>query len=248
MEKKDGMKSKELTHNPIYGDNYRDCELAKLGMRRLQFLSIPLIANSFCVVMSIFNVSLSSPTAYFIGFAYAFILASVYHGRLEGKEISLFRDFNRLLSHRNNFFTTPDLPANPPLSKGYLYARKPEEEFSRPYPMEAYIIESRKDINFNTEYAFHVELANYVWDGSGYGNKEWNEFKLKCLKDFESLGYVVEALKDEMGEYLWYKGALSKQGKIDKYLDIGQMILFKGLVVASILTPFLFLGKFINWT
>ncbi len=238
------MKSKELTHNPIYGNTYKDCELSMLGMRRLQFLSIPLIANGICVVISIFNISLSSTLTYFISLIYIIILMGYYYERLDSKWTSLFRDFNTILYHRNSFFTTQDLPTNPPLLKGYLYARKPEEEFSSPYPMEAYIFNSGKDSNFNTVYVFRVELANYVWDGSGYGDEDWNRFKLKCLKDFESLGYTVEELKDEMGVTLWYKDKPSKRGKANKYLDTGQMILFKSLVVASILTPFLFLGKF----
>lgn len=241
------MKPKVLAHNHL-NDIYYDCERASLGMRRIQFLSVPLIANSICVVLFTLNVKLSPYLVFIIGFFYVMALIGTYHEKLDRRSTSLLREFSIKLKHRNDFFTTPDLPSNPPLYEGYLYARKPFEEFSRPYPMNAYIVNGGKDIDFNTMYFFYVEIANYIWDGKGYGDIDWNQFKLQCLKEFESLGYEIEGLKDKWDQLLWCRDRPSKRSKTGKYFDICQIAIYKGLVIASTLTPFLFLAKFFDLT
>ena len=189
---------------------------------------------------------LSPVLVFILGFFYVMILMGMYHEKLDRPRTSLFWEFSTKINHRINFFMTPDLPTNPPLSEGYLYARKPNEEFSNPYPMNAYLMNHGKDIDFNTVYVFYVEIANYHWNGKGYDGKDWNEFKLECLRDFENLGYVVEGLKDKWGEWLWNRGNPYKRSKVDKCVDVCQMMIYKGLVIASIFTPFLFLAKILT--
>lgn len=234
------MKPKVLSHNPVSGNNYKNCELANSGIKRILFLSIPLIANGFCTIISLFEISLSENLRIIIGLCYGILLCAYWY-QLQENHIALLKEFSLKLTHKLNFFQTENLPQRPPLTKGYLYAKKEEAEFPKPYSMNAQIHDKGvKDIDFNTIYAFYVEIANYYWDGSGYGEEDWNRFKLKCLKEFESKGLIVTRLEDEMGISLWQRGTPSKLCKLEKIFEICKYILFKILIAIGIITPFLF--------
>lgn len=186
---------------------YSIYENNKLTLRRINYLLWPLIWCSLLLLASCFNVNLSGKIRAILALFYCMGLFShIFQSKEAG---GLFRDFEARAKDAANFFQTRELPQHPPLKDGGFIWAKPLtsygcSEFSRPFLVGVSIGLVGKNIDFNDLYNYKVTIDGTLYiDTQLYGG--FKESNLKVLKLLESKGYLVTAITNKFGDYLWIR-------------------------------------------
>ena len=212
----------------------------KLNVCRLTFVLVPLVVCAACLFTSIYSINIPDALRVIGAFLYFMWCAGTKHA-FESNGSRLTGDIDRMIRNEIAFFKSPELPKNPPLCNGFIYAKKIGAEYSEPFELKFSLSGTRVFGAYQTEYSSKISLAGKDYNYHCYDGENLDRFKLNALRDFESGGYEVNAIKNEFGQYLWVKGDYFKHGKFYKNLLIAKLNLIKVLIFVSMLIPLIFM-------
>lgn len=222
---------------------YNRTQLTKMEIKRFKFLFVPLVLSAFCIISTIFHISLSGEFRLIISFVYCSYLLGLNNAFKE-RGVSLIEEFVKQARADINYTKSQELPENPYLRNGYLYAKSHNEEFPEPYELK-YSIYSNKIFTIDgyvSEYISIISIDGKEYKYTGFG-EDLDKFKVNALRDFENKGYEIVAITNEYGQYLWDKGDDFKHGKLYKRLKMWQLYLLKSVIFICLLTPVVYLVK-----
>lgn len=226
---------------------YVDAQIEKrrLSIYRLRFFIIPLIVCSACLFVNLYSIHIPSAVRLVGAVLYVLSCMSYYYTYFDHRGQHLFGEIEKQIYNDIAFYKTPNLPDNPPICNGYIYAKKIGLDYSKPYELK-FELQGRRVLTMDgymTECFASIKLAGKDYNYHCYDGVNLDRFKLNALRDFESGGYEVKAIKNEFGQYLWIKGDYFKHGKFYKWYQIAKLSLLKVLLFVSLLVPLISLLK-----
>lgn len=176
-----------------------------VNLRRMSILLFPLFATGVTLIVLLMGIKMNFESKIIASFVYGMVLLAYYRRIHQGHKTTIFAEYVNRNNDRKSYFTTPltDKGNLPIRDGGFIYAIPMQEEFSKPFPLQFHLVTYGRDIDLNTVYKCSIGIGEKTYCKSIYGGDDLIHFKREVIRDFESNGYHITAIKNRYGDCLW---------------------------------------------